>query len=177
MKAIQSIGIQKAFRYFWYGWYAWIVQVSLPPFRNMLLRFAGAAVGRDTVIFDVRWSNLYHYGFRRMVFGDRCFVGDDVMIDVRGGVVLEDDVTISNRATLVSHINVGYANHPLQTVYPTKEAPIRIQRGAYIGTGAIILPGVTVGREAVVAAGAVVTKDVSNRTMVAGVPAKVKKKV
>lgn len=50
-------------------------------------------------------------------------------------------------------------------------APIRIERGVWIAAGATVLQGVTVGHNAVVAAGAVVTKDVPPRTLVAGVPA------
>ena len=142
-----------------------------------LLRLSGASVGWDTVVFDVRFANLYHYGFSRLKIGRRCFLGDEVMLDVRGGLTLEDDVTISNRASLVSHINVGYPDHPLQKIYPTKESRVMIKRGAYIGTGAIILPGVTIGRESVVGAGAVVTKDVPPRTLVVGSPAKAVKKL
>ena len=177
MKALQTIGILKALRFVWYGWYGWLIQVSLPPVRVWLLRLAGANIGSDTVMFDVRFSNLYHYGFRKLRIGKRCFVGDDVMLDTRGGVTLEDDVTLSNRTTIVSHINVGFDDHPLQTGYPTKESAVTIQRGAYVGTGAIILPVVTIGRQSVVAAGAVVTKDVADNTLVAGVPAKMVKKI
>lgn len=172
MKAVQSIGIGKAVRFVWYGWYSWLIHISLPPVRVWLMRLAGANIGADTVIFDVRFSNLYHYGFRRLSIGDRCFIGDDVMIDVRGGVGMEHDVTVSNRASIVTHINVGYADHPLQQSYPTKESSVMIRRGVYIGTGAIILPGVTIGEQSVVGAGAVVTKNVSKRTVVVGVPAK-----
>lgn len=167
----------KLVRFLWYGLYAWLIRISLPPVRVLLLRLCGANVGSDTVIFDVRFANLYHYGFKRLRIGNRCFLGDEVMIDVRGGVILEDDVTLSNRTNVVSHINVGYPDHPLQKVYPTHESRVVIKRGAYIGTGAIILPGVTVGRESVVGAGAVVTKDVLDRVVVAGAPAKVKKRL
>lgn len=177
MKAVREIGIQKALKFVWYGWVVWLIQISLPPMRNFLLRMAGARVGADTVVFDAQWSNLYHYGFSRVRIGKRCFVGDGVMLDTRGGFLLEDDVTLSNRVTIVTHINVGYPDHPVQMHYPSDEAEVRIRNGAYIGTGAIILPGVTVGKEAVVAAGAVVTKDVPDRTMVAGVPAVIKKKL
>lgn len=177
MKALQSIGFMKAFRFVWYGWYAWLLHVSLPPMRVWLLRFAGAQIGKDTVIFDVSFANLYHYGFRKLVIGDRCFLGDEVMLDVRGGVTVHDDVTISSRTTIVTHVNVGFPDHPLQKVYPTKEILVVIKRGAFVGTGAIILPGVTIGPESVVAAGAVVIKDVAARTMVAGVPAVQKKKI
>lgn len=177
MKTIQTIGFGKAFRFLWYAWYAWLIRVSLPPVRVWLLRLAGARVGRDTVIFDVRFANLYHYGFSRLVIGNRCFLGDEVMLDVRGGVILGDDVTLSNRVNIVSHINVGYPDHPLQTAYPTREAAVTVERGAYVGTAGTVLSGVTLGRGCVVGAGAVVTKDVAKDTVVVGVPAKILKKV
>lgn len=177
MQALQSIGFMKAFRFVWFSIVTGILHGALPPVRTFLLRLAGATVGSDTVIFDVDFSNLYHYGFSRLTIGNRCFLGDGVMLDVKGGITLEDDVTISNRVTIVSHINVGYASHPLQVAYPTKEARVIIKRGAYVGTGAIILPGVVVGKESVVGAGAVVTKNVSEKTVVVGVPAKPVKKV
>ena len=172
MKALQSIGIGKAVRFVWYGWYSWFILISLPPVRVWLMRLAGAKIGVDTVVFDARFVNLYHYGFRKLSIGDRCFIGDDVMIDVRGGVVMENDVTVSNRASIVTHINVGYKDHPLQKVYPTKESPVLIRGGAYIGTGAILVPGVIIDERSVVGAGAVVIKNVSKSTVVVGVPAK-----
>jgi acetyltransferase-like isoleucine patch superfamily enzyme len=177
MKALQSIGIMKATKFVLYGLYAWLLHISLPPVRVWLLRLAGASVGRDTVLFDVQFVNVYHYGFSRLHIGNRCFLGDGVMIDVRGGVTIKDDVTISNRTTIVSHINVGFADHPLQAAYPTREAPVMCKRGVYVGTGAILLPGITVGEGSVVGAGAVVTKDVAKGTVVVGVPAKILKNV
>lgn len=177
MKAIQSIGFKKALRFFWYGWFSWLLHVSLPPIRVWLLRLAGASIGKDTVLFDVKFSNLYHYGFKKLNIENRVFLGDEVMLDVRGGVVLEDDVTVSNRVTIVSHSNVGFEDHPLQKKYPTKESLVVIKSGAYIGTGAIILPGVTIGRESIVGAGSVVTRDVPDHVLVAGVPTKIKKKL
>lgn len=177
MKALQSIGFMKALRFVWYGWYAWLLQISLPPVRVWLMQLAGAKVGKDTVIFDVRFANLYHYGFQNLVIGNRCFLGDEVMLDVRGGITLEDDVTLSNRTTIVTHINVGFEDHPLQIHYPMKESRVTIKQGAYIGTCAIVLPGVTVGRESVVGAGAVVTKNIPDKTVAVGVPANVIKKL
>ncbi len=137
----------------------------------------GARIGRDTIIGNITLANLYHYGFSRLTIGDRCFVGDEVMLDVRGGIEIGDDVTLSNRTSVVSHINVGYADHPLQDSYPTKEDGVVFKKGSYTGTGAIILPGVKVGENAVVGAGAVVTKNVPDKTVVAGVPARTIKKL
>lgn len=90
-----------------------------------------------------------------------------------GGITIEDDVQIGPRVNLTS------GNHPLApsertTVIPR---PIVIKRNAWIGAAATILPGVTVGENAVVAAGAVVSRDVPDNTVVAGVPAKVVKEL
>ena len=171
MNALRTIGFSKAVRFLWYGMYAWLIHVSLSPVRVVLLRLAGATVGTDTVIMDVRFINLHHYGFKRLTIGNKCFLGDEVSLDVRGGIDLADEVTLSGRVTIVTHINVGYHDHPLQQIYPTREDKVVLKRGCYIGTGAIILPGVMIGKKSVVGAGAVVTKHVADSVMVAGVPA------
>lgn len=176
MKAFAAVGYKKITAFLWYSFYAWLIHASLPPVRVWLLRLAGATVGADTVIFDVTFANLYHYGFSRLKIGNRCFLGDEVMLDVRGGITLRDDVTVSNRVNIVSHINVGYSDHPLQSVYPTREAAVVLERGVYVGTAATILSGVTLGNGSVVGAGAVVTKSVPAGHVVVGVPAHFLKK-
>jgi acetyltransferase-like isoleucine patch superfamily enzyme len=178
MKALREIGYNRAFSFVFYTGVAGLLHWTIiPQVRVWILRVFGAHIGQDSFIGDVTYANLYHYGFRRISVGNRCFIGDECMLDTRGGITLEDDVTISNRCTVVSHINVGYKDHPLQRVYPTKESGVRFRHGTYVGTGAIILPGVTIGRGAVVGAGAVVTRDVPDRTLVAGVPARVIKRI
>lgn len=177
MKAIGAIGYKKALLFVWYGWLSWLLHISLPPVRVWLLRIAGATIGADTVIFDVQFANLYHYGFSRLRIGSRCFIGDQVLLDVRGGVTMADDVTVSHRTNIVTHINVGYTDHPLQTMYPTKEETVILKRGVYIGTNATILPGSIIGEGSVVGAGSVVTKSVPTGTVVVGVPARLLKKI
>lgn len=177
MKIIEAVGIGKAMRFLWYSWYSWLLHVSLPPLRVFFLRLAGAKIGHDTIILDVVFVNVYHYGFSKVRIGKRCYLGDGVMLDVRGGISLEDDVTLSNRVCIVSHINVGYSEHPLQRYFPTKESKVLLQRGVYVGTAAIILSGVTIGRESVIGAGAVVTKNIPERVVSVGVPAKVVKSI
>ncbi|MEK7577793.1 MAG: acyltransferase [Patescibacteria group bacterium] len=177
MKALQTIGIWQAMRFVWFQWYGWLIHISLPPIRVWLLQLVGAKVGKDTVIMDVRFINMHNHGFSKLHIGDRCFIGDEAMLDVRGEITLEDDVTISNRTTIVTHINVGYPDHPLQKHYPMKESRVVIKRGAYVATGAILLPNVTIGKESIVAAGSVVTKSFIDHVLVAGVPAVIKKKL
>lgn len=177
MKALAAIGFKKALRYMWYTWYAWLIHVSLPPVRVFLMRLAGCRVGNDTVIGDVRFINLYHYGFSRLRIGNHCFLGDEVLLDVRGGITLQDDATLSHRVNIVTHINVGYADHPLQKHFPTKEAPVTVSEGVYIGTGAIVLPGVTLGEKSAIGAGSVVTKSLPSSVVAGGVPARVIRKI
>lgn len=90
-----------------------------------------------------------------------------------GGITIEDEVLIGPRVNLVTE------SHPLnpndRRALTTK--PITIKQRAWIGAGATILPGVTVGENAVVAAGAVVSKDVPNNMIVGGVPARVIKSI
>jgi acetyltransferase-like isoleucine patch superfamily enzyme len=90
-----------------------------------------------------------------------------------GGITLEDDVLIGPKVNLITE------NHPLdpsdRKALMTK--PIVIKCNAWIGAGATILPGVTIGENSVVAAGAVVSKNVPANTVVRGIPAKIIKTI
>ncbi|MDF2157238.1 DapH/DapD/GlmU-related protein [Algoriphagus sp. CAU 1675] len=90
-----------------------------------------------------------------------------------GGITIEDHVLIGPQVKLVTE------NHPLnpENRRGMLAKPIVIQKNAWIGAGVTILPGVTIGENAVVAAGAVVSKDVPSNTMVAGIPAKIIKSI
>ena len=108
--------------------------------------------------------------------GHNCFFGRELLLDLQDKVVIHDNVTISHRVTILTHTDVGES--PLKNaLFPPVQAPVTIGYGAYIGAGAIILPGVKIDECAVVGAGAVVTKSVSERTVVAGVPAQFIKKL
>lgn len=108
-------------------------------------------------------------------FGKTTRVGKEVFINFgctfldQGGITIEDGVFIGPEAKILTegHPEQPEIRHTLQT------KPVIIRRKAWIGAGAMILPGVTVGENAIVAAGAVVTKDVPDNVIVAGVPAKV----
>jgi maltose O-acetyltransferase len=101
--------------------------------------------------------------------GRHVFLGNGTYVDEGFAwlVTIEDDVTLAPSVHVLAH-DAGLWE---ATGY-TRVAEVRIEEKAYIGAGAIIMPGVTVGREAVVGAGSVVTRDVAPRTVVAGVPAR-----
>jgi acetyltransferase-like isoleucine patch superfamily enzyme len=105
--------------------------------------------------------------------GKNVFINHDCTFLDIGGITIEDDVLIGPKVSLITE------SHPLN---PSERKsllvkPIVIKRNAWIGAGATILPGVTIGENAVVAAGAVVSKDVPANTVVAGIPAKVVKTI
>jgi len=96
----------------------------------------------------------------------------EVFLDLCDKITIEDRVTISMRVTILTHTDVGHS--PLrESVFPPRHAPVVVRRGAYIGAGATILQGVTVGECAVVGAGAVVVGDIPAHVVAVGVPARV----
>ena len=105
---------------------------------------------------------------RNLRFGRNVFVNHGCTAMDFGGIDIGDDVMIGPNVQLLSS---GHPLDPETRRSQVTRAPIRIGRGVWIAAGAIVLQGVTVGDDAVVAAGAVVTKDVPPRTLVAGVPA------
>ena len=101
-------------------------------------------------------------------FGKNAFVNSGCTFMDRGGIYIGDDVFIGPGAKLITE---NHAESPAlrRHVYSN---PITVKRGAWIGAGAIILPGVTIGENSIVAAGAVVTKDVLSNAVVGGTPAR-----
>jgi acetyltransferase-like isoleucine patch superfamily enzyme len=109
------------------------------------------------------------YGLNITV-GRTVFIGHECAFTGHAAIDIADEVMIAHKVNLVT------AGHPVELdkrrSYITA-APIAIEANVWIGAAATILPGVTIGADAVVAAGAVVTQDVPPATLVAGVPAKV----
>jgi len=119
------------------------------------------------------FTPLYiNYG-KHITIGKNVFINFDCTFLALGGITIEDDVLIGPKVSLITE------NHPLN---PKERKgltgkPILIKKNAWIGANATILPGVTIGENAVVAAGAVVSKDVPDNTIVGGIPAKFIKNV
>ena len=88
-----------------------------------------------------------------------------------GGITIEDDVLVAANSQLISN------NHDLQEHQIITCKPVHLKRNCWIGAGATILPGVTIGQNSVVGAGSVVTKDVPDNCIAVGNPAKVVKNI
>jgi len=119
--------------------------------------------------------------YRRMgvAIGQHVFIGLDTWLDCQFPelITIEDDVTISFRVTVVVHDDARRMDRIEAGAGDGTVAPVVLRRGCYLGAGSMILPGVTVGERAVVASGAVVTRDVAPETVVAGVPARFLRRV
>lgn len=178
MKAIQEVGIKKAIYFLIFTLLQLIYNLAfLPQLRKLFLNLEGATIGKDTTIMNVKFFNWHQQGFKNLRIGNECFIGDETLIDLYGEINLENQVTLAQRVTVLSHINVGFKDHPLQKYFPKKVFKTEFREGSVIGASSTILPGVTVGKRSFVAAGSVVTKDVPEATLVAGVPAKVIRKL
>jgi len=122
----------------------------IPPLRKLMFRSTGISIGKKTFI------NLDVYFFD----------------EFRPGMVqIEDEVAIAPRVTFAaaSHPNDSFIG---KEYHLNKLAKIHVKKGAWIGTGVVILPGITIGKGAIIGANAVVTKDVDDFAIMAGVPAK-----
>ena len=136
-------------------------------------RYLGEIIGRriddSTSVFPPFYTNFGRF----ICLGRNVFINHACSFLDLGGITVEDDVMIGPR------VNITSENHPVEVADRKTLVPgaVVIKHNAWIGAAATIMPGVTIGENAVVAAGAVVTKDVPANSIVAGVPAKVVKKL
>ncbi len=132
--------------------------------RSLLSKIIGVEVDATTMIFPPFQIN---YG-KNTNIGKNVFINFDCTFLDLGGITIEDGVMIAPKVSLLSE---GHPVNPndRQSLVP---GHIHIKKNAWIGAGATILPGVTIGENAVVAAGAIVTKDVPANTIVGGIPAR-----
>src|SRR5574344_3165648 len=162
----------------------WYVRIMAPLYQHR---------GRHSVIY--RSVRMDTPPYRRFSLGDYSVVEDfscvnnavgDVVIGshtrIGIGNVIIGPVTIGSHVNLAQHITVTALNHNFSTsgmidTQGVNTAQVTISDDVWIGAGAVILPGVTIGEHVVVAAGSVVTKDGPAHTGVAGVAAKVIKSI
>jgi acetyltransferase-like isoleucine patch superfamily enzyme len=135
----------------------------------------GIEIGDRTAVMHN--AELHVFNFRGLPHafisvGRDTFIGESVVIRGQGGVVIGDSVLIAPGAKIVA-VNHTYTDVHRPIIEQGIDARgITIEHGAWIGTGAVVLDGVRVGRNAVVGANAVVTRDVAAYSVVVGVPAR-----
>ena len=132
---------------------------------SLLKELFGDKLGENSRIMAPIAGAAFDY----IEIGSNVFINSNSLLMARGGITIEDDVMLAANVQLLSNNHDEYDRQVLLF------KPIHIKKGAWIGAGASILPGVTIGKYAIVGAGAIVTKDVGDYEVAVGVPAKVVK--
>lgn len=131
--------------------------------RLLFYRRAGLTIGATS---SIHWRAEF-YAPETIRIGDHCTIGDSVFLDGRSGLTIGDCVNFG------SHVTIYTRQHDVDAPdFAEVGAPVVIEDHAWISSHSIVLPGVTIGEGAVVAAGAVVTRDVAPYTLVGGNPAR-----
>lgn len=142
-----------------------------PPAR--ITQGDGIAVGDGVAILEHAWLNTKgrrEDGKPALVIGNGTYIGPFVHINAWHEVIIESNVMVGD------HVHIGDSQHhfgnreiPIKLQGDYFKAPVRLCSGCWIGIGAVILPGVTVGRNAIVAPNTVVRKDVPDENIVSGI--------
>lgn len=138
--------------------------------RAALHRLGGVAVTRGTLIAGGLRVEGPGRAAERITIGSGCWINTGCLLDASAEITIGDDVALGQNVSVITGTHdIGPHERRAGELIAR---PVRICSGAWIGAGSILLPGVVVGPGAIVAAGSVVTRDVEADTLVAGVPAR-----
>lgn len=141
-------------------------------FQHAWLKHCGYILSDNVIISR---KGVRKIGGGKIVCADNVNINAEVMFIALRNISIGKNSTLAYRVMITTSANPNSTYNSLSTIYPPIEKEVVIGNNCWIGAGAIILPGVTIGNGSVVAAGAVVNRDVPDNVMVAGVPAQVKK--
>ncbi|MBI2031217.1 MAG: acyltransferase [Candidatus Levybacteria bacterium] len=131
--------------------------------RRFFYRISGLSIGKGSAVH----MGAVFYDPKNIKIGEDSIIGEGTVLDGR------DALIIGNHVDIASEVMIYNAQHDVQSVdFHAITAPVTIEDYVFVGPRTIILPGVKIKKGAVVGAGAVVTKDVEEFTIVGGVPAK-----
>lgn len=161
---------------FFYGIYSYIINFFflimelLPPFaRNLIFKLLFKKVGRNCLL---DYKTYFRYP-SRISLGDNVTINRDCAL-YASYMVNQVEIKIGNNVALSPHVRIFTATHDYSSLgLDDTAASVIIEDYAWIGGGAIILPGVTIGEGSVIGAGAVVSKSVPPYSVAVGNPARV----
>ena len=136
-------------------------------YRDILHELFEGRIGENSFLH----APLAGAAFDQISIGSGVYINSNLLAMARGGITIEDDVQIAANVQLLTNNHDPYDRQILTC------KPIVIKKGAWIGAGATILPGVTIGKHAIVGAASVVTRDVGDYEVVVGNPARLVRKL
>ncbi|MGN0613529.1 MAG: sugar O-acetyltransferase [Porcipelethomonas sp.] len=137
--------------------------------RRLMTELTGNEIDKGFSLFPPFFSD---FG-KNIHIGKNVFVNSDCKFQDQGGIFIDDDVLIGHNVVLAT-LNHDISPEKRCGMYPK---PIKIGKNVWIGSNSTVLPGVTIGDNAVIGAGSVVTRDILKNTVAAGNPAKVIKTI
>ncbi len=142
----------------------WVGHIPFHFLRRIFYRLAGIKIGDGATIH--MWANFFYPP--NISIGEDTVIGDHASLDGRASLKIGSHVDIA------SYVMIYNSEHDINDpFFKAREEKVEIEDYVFIGPRVIVLPGVKIGKGAIVAAGAVVTEDVLPLTIVGGVPAKV----
>ncbi|HSW87859.1 MAG TPA: acyltransferase [Candidatus Saccharimonadales bacterium] len=142
----------------------WVGYIPLHHVRRFFYRLGGMWIGKGS---SMHMGTVF-YNIKQISIGEDTIIGENAVLDGR------EKLTIGDHVDIASEVMIYNGQHDIHADdFRGVFEPVSIKDYVFIGPRAIILPGVTLGKGAVVGAGAVVTKDIPDFAIVGGVPAKV----
>lgn len=169
MRTVINLSFFKHFRggvkgLFWFFTTEFVPRIPSQHIRNRFMRMCGAKLSKNVKFY----SGFSVRNPKGLVIEDGVSIGPGVLLDARKGLTIRKNATVAYQAIIWS------LNHDYNDVhFCGKGGHTEIGAFAWICSRSIIMPGISIGEGAVVAAGAIVTKDVAPYSVVAGIPAKV----
>lgn len=144
-----------------------------------LLRNYGATVGKNVRILNpltIHNADRDEPIFKNLTIGDDVFIGRGALFDLASKIQIANRVTISHFCSIHTHTDAGKSNLS-NTVIPISQGPVIFDEDAYVGTNVCILQNVEIGRKSVIAAGSLVKNSIPSNSLIAGVPAVIKRNI
>lgn len=165
-RRLTAIYLEAVTGFLWWG----VGMVPLHHVRRFFYRLFGMQIGPGSTIHMM--ARIYDP--RKIVIGEDTIIGEKATLDGRVQLTnSEGGLVIGNHVDIASDVMLWTSQHDISDpAFSAIEAAVTIGDYVFVGPRAIILPGVSVGTGAVIAAGAVVTKSVPERAIMAGIPAK-----
>lgn len=136
---------------------------------RLVLEAFGAEIGEGARVHGPLTIHNSDLGYQNLRLGPRSHVGRGVFLDLSAPIVIGAEAIVSMETMILTHTSTGDRSGAAEL--EEKIGAVTIGAGAYLGARSLILPGIVIGRRAMVAAGAVVTRNVDDSARVAGIPA------